>query len=85
VSICGEMASDPVAVILLLAMGFDTFSVNPTSLLRVKWVIRNFTKIRAQELLQEITEMLHPGMIRFRLEQALDEAGLGGLIRAGKA
>jgi len=51
----------------------------------VKWVIRNFSKARARELLNEVMDMVHPGMIRFRLEQALDEAGLGGLIRAGKS
>ena len=43
VTICGEMASEPVAVILLLAMGFDALSMNSSSLPRVKWVIRRFT------------------------------------------
>lgn len=85
VSLCGEMASDPAAVILLLAMEFDMLSMNSASLLRVKWVIRNISKVRAKDLLDEVIGMSHPGMIRFRLEQALEEAGLGGLIRAGKA
>jgi phosphotransferase system, enzyme I, PtsP len=84
VSICGEMANDPVAVILLLGMGFDTLSMNAGSLLRVKWVIRNFTLQRARELLQEVLVLENPTMIRVHLERALDQAGLGGLIRAGK-
>ena len=43
VSICGEMASDPLAVVLLLAMGFDMLSMNSASLPRIKWVIRSIS------------------------------------------
>lgn len=84
VSICGEMASDPLAVILLLAMGFDTLSMNSVSLPRVKWVIRNITLKEARKTLSEVLEMLHPADIRFHLQKALTQQGLGGLIRAGK-
>ncbi|WP_338152356.1 putative PEP-binding protein, partial [Sulfurovum riftiae] len=37
VSICGEMAGDPAAAMLLLAMGFDSLSMNATNLPKVKW------------------------------------------------
>lgn len=84
VSICGEMTSDPVSIILLLAMGFDMLSMNSTSLPRMKWVIRNFTLAYARKLLSEVLEMDNAALIRFHLEKALDQAGLGGLIRAGK-
>ncbi len=84
VSICGEMASDPVAVILLLAMGFDSMSMNARSLLRIKWVVRNFSLSQARKLLHDVMQIENPAMIRLHLEAALDEAGLGGLIRAGK-
>jgi phosphotransferase system enzyme I (PtsP) len=84
VCICGEMASDPVAVILLLAMGFDTLSMSATRIPRMKWVIRKFTMARAIRLLDEVLTMDDPIEIRCHLELALEEAGLGGLIRAGK-
>lgn len=84
VSICGEMAGDPVAVILLLAMGFDTLSMSATRLPRMKWVIRKFTMTRAIKLLDEVLVMDDPIEIRCHLELAVEEAGLGGLIRAGK-
>lgn len=84
VSICGELAGDPVAVILLLAMGFDTLSMSATRLPRMKWVIRKFTMARAIKLLEEVLLMDDPIEIRCHLELALEEAGLGGLIRAGK-
>lgn len=83
VSICGEMAGDPASVILLLAMGFDSFSMSASSLSRMKWVIRQFTMKKAQKLLQEVLEMESAVMIRCHLELALERAGLGGLIRAG--
>ncbi len=84
ISICGEMASDPAAVILLVALGFDALSMSAASLPRVKWVVRNFTVEQARTLLAEVREMNHPTMIRCHLELALEQAGLGGLIRAGK-
>lgn len=85
VSICGEMASDPLAVILLIAMGFDTLSMNSASLPRVKWVIRNLAIANARKILAEVLEFEHPAEIRFHLQKALEEEGLGGLIRAGKS
>lgn len=84
VSICGELASDPMAAVLLLAMGFDTLSMSARSLLRTKWVIRKFSLTHAQQLLQEVLKMDDPVEIRCHMEAALDDAGLGGLIRAGK-
>jgi len=84
VSICGEMASDPVAVVILIALGFDSLSMNACSLLRIKWVVNNICYTKAKKLLEEVLIMDNPSIIRLRLEQALDEAGLGGLIRAGK-
>ncbi len=85
VSICGEMASDPLSVILLIAMGFDTLSMNSASLPRVKWIIRNLAIANARRILAEVLEFEHPAEIRFHLQKALEEVGLGGLIRAGKS
>lgn len=84
VSICGEMAGDPLAAILLLAMGFDGLSMNATRLLRIKLVIRKFTLKRAKQLLDEVLTMDDAFEIRSHIEMALEEVGLGGLMRAGK-
>lgn len=84
VSICGEMAGDPAAVVLLVAMGFDSLSMSSSSLSRMKWVIRQFTLQKAQKLLEEVLAMESSVMIRCHMELALEKAGLEGLIRAGK-
>ena len=57
VSICGEIAGDPHAAILLLAMGFDALSMNANQLLKVKYQIRNFTMKSAKKLLSAVLQM----------------------------
>ncbi len=84
VSVCGEMAGDPAAAILLLGMGIHSLSMSVSSLLRVKWVIRNLSRERASEILSEVLVMENVHEIRHYLNERLEEAGMGGLIRAGK-
>lgn len=84
VSICGELAGDPAAVMLLVAMGFDSLSMNASSVGRVKWIIRNISKKKAATVLQEVLSMESGVMIRCHMELALERAGLGNLIRAGR-
>ena len=40
VSVCGEMASDPLSAVLLIGLGYRTLSVSPPALPRVKSVVR---------------------------------------------
>ncbi len=84
VSICGEMAGDPVVALLLLAMGFDALSMNSASLLRIKWVIRSFSLNESRQILADVLGMENPSEIRLYLQEILQNQGLGGLIRAGK-
>ena len=84
VSVCGEMAGDPAAVLMLLAMGISSLSMSASSLLRVKWVLRSFSRRSAKNLLQQALTMEDPKAIRRLLSLALERKGLGGLIRAGK-
>ncbi len=83
VSVCGEMAGNPRAALLLLAMGVDSLSMSASSLLRVKWVIRQVSRSRAQQLLEDVLTMETATEIGQHLGDALVEEGLGGLIRAG--
>src|SRR4029453_4403282 len=40
VSVCGEMASDPLSAVLLMGLGYRILSVAPPSLPLLKWVVR---------------------------------------------
>lgn len=81
VSICGELAGDPGAAILLMAMGFDVLSMNATNLPKVKSVIRGVTFERAKQLLAEVMRMSNGDLIRDHITRELREAGLTRLIR----
>jgi phosphotransferase system enzyme I (PtsP) len=85
VSICGEMASDPLAVILLIAMGFDCLSMNSSGLPRIKWIIRSIAIANARKILAEVLEFEHPAEIRLHLQKALEAEGLGSLVRSGRS
>ncbi len=83
VTVCGELAGDPMGAVLLLGMGIDVLSMSAGSLPRIKWVIQSFQQTDARQLLVAALECRRPMQIRTMLSQALEERGLGGLIRAG--
>ena len=84
VSVCGEMAGDPLAALLLLAMGVDSLSMSAASLLRVKWVIRTFEHTTARKILNEVLALEDVHAVRALMHKYFEEAGLGGLVRAGR-
>ena len=81
VSICGELAGDPGAAILLMAMGYDVLSMSATNLPKVKSVIRGITFERAKGLLAEVMRMSNGDLIREHIARELRETGLTRLIR----
>lgn len=84
VSICGEIAGDPMGVVLLLGMGVHSLSMGAGSLLRVKWVIRSMSRSRAREVLSVAMQCENAACVRRLLLETLEEVGLGGLVRPGK-
>ena len=80
VGICGEMAGDPAAAVVLLAMGFDSLSMNATNLPKVKWLLRQISKRMATELLEQLMTMDNPQVIHSTLQLALRNLGLGRMI-----
>jgi phosphoenolpyruvate-protein phosphotransferase (PTS system enzyme I) len=49
VSVCGEMASEPLSVVLLIGLGYRSLSVGPPALPLVKWVIRMVPESAARD------------------------------------
>ncbi len=83
VSVCGEMAGDPAAVLALMGLGVNSLSMSASNLPRVKWVIRSFTQDEARDLLQQAWLLEEPRAIRELYNSVLEQGGLGGLIRPG--
>ena len=54
VGMCGEMASDPRAIPLLVGMGLDELSMNPSSIPKAKKVIRSISKKEAENLVTDV-------------------------------
>jgi phosphotransferase system enzyme I (PtsP) len=81
VSICGELAGDPAAAVLLLAMGYDMLSMNATNLPKVKSVIRSISMTHAKSLLASVMTMETSQQIRAFLEDELVAAGVSHMLR----
>ncbi|MHC4646443.1 MAG: phosphoenolpyruvate--protein phosphotransferase [Planctomycetota bacterium] len=57
VSICGEMASEPEYILLLLGMGFRTFSLAPPMIPEIKQVIRSVTIEECNKIARKVLTM----------------------------
>ena len=84
VSVCGELAGDPLGVMALLGMGIHVLSMSVGSLLRAKKVIMSFSSAELIELFEQALAMPDALMIRDMYASKLEERGLGGFLRAGK-
>lgn len=85
VSICGELAGDPAAAMLLVAMGYDVLSMNATNLPKVKSVIRGIELVQAEKLLDEVMKLPDAFQINACIERYLKEAGITRLLRPSAA
>jgi len=57
VAVCGELAGNPLATVLLTGLGVDELSVSPTRLLPVKNAIRNLSTTEAQRVARAVLAM----------------------------
>ncbi|MCZ6830055.1 MAG: phosphoenolpyruvate--protein phosphotransferase [Gammaproteobacteria bacterium] len=80
VSICGELAGNPAAAVLLLAMGYDVLSMNATNLTKVKKAVRNVTLEQAKNALSAVMQLDSARQIEEYLQQFLLDSGLQGFI-----
>ena len=70
---CGEMASDPYAAVILTAMGIDELSMSAPSIPKVKEKIRSINISDAKKYLAEILAMDDGDEIREYLHRVIDE------------
>ncbi len=73
VSICGEMAGDPLATTLLLGLGLDCLSLSPGLIPEVKEVIRAIHAEKARQVADECLAMDTGAEVRQHLEDVVGE------------
>jgi phosphotransferase system enzyme I (PtsI) len=56
VSVCGEMASEGLSIVLLIGLGYRRLSVAPPALPLVKWVLRSVPEAAARRAAEEALE-----------------------------
>ncbi|SBS36587.1 Phosphoenolpyruvate-protein phosphotransferase [Marinomonas spartinae] len=83
-SVCGEMAGDPMGAIILMAMGYDVLSMSSTSLPKVKAVIRNISMDQAQNMLDQVIHLTHADAVTQTMTRLMREANIERLVRPAK-
>ncbi|MGK4424461.1 phosphoenolpyruvate--protein phosphotransferase [Yersinia enterocolitica] len=84
VSLCGEMAGDPMGALLLVGLGYRNLSMNGRSVARIKYLLRNIDLVDAQALAERVLNAQMTTDVRHLTAAFMERRGLGGLIRGGK-
>jgi phosphotransferase system enzyme I (PtsI) len=72
VSVCGEMASEPLFAVLLIGLGFTNLSVAPPALPLLKWLVRTVPASVAREAANAALEAADPAEVTTILRAALE-------------
>ncbi|MFK8018805.1 MAG: phosphoenolpyruvate--protein phosphotransferase [Pseudomonadales bacterium] len=83
VTICGELAGEPGAAILLMAMGYDALSMNAASIPKVKQAIRSVSKAQAEEMQLKAMQLEDGEMIAGYVQAKLDKLGISQYLSPG--
>jgi phosphotransferase system enzyme I (PtsI) len=73
VSMCGEMAADPYAAVVLLGLGLDGFSMSAIAIPEIKRIIRSVTLAEAEELAGSVLSLKSQHEVDRRVRQWLEE------------
>ncbi|HUF70909.1 MAG TPA: phosphoenolpyruvate--protein phosphotransferase [Longimicrobiales bacterium] len=73
VSVCGEMAGNPLAVFLFLGLGISALSVGPSTLTETKKVIRSIPAAAARASVAKVMSARTPDEVVMTLREGLEE------------
>lgn len=80
-SLCGEMAADPIAVVLLMGMGIKRLSMSAAKLPKVKYLIRAMSYTDSQQILQQALTLESNEAIRQLVNAHLEKIGFNEYMR----
>lgn len=80
VSVCGELAADPLGMALLTGLGVDSFSAAPHFVPAVKHLLRQLNAGVCKRIADEAVAGAEPGEIRAMLQDMMDRSVGGELL-----
>ena len=84
-SLCGEMAADPVALVLLMGMGIKRLSMSAAKLPKIKYLIRSMSLIQSQQVLNQALTLESNDAIRALVNEHLEQIGFHEFMRNQQA
>jgi len=84
VSLCGEMAGDPMGALLLIGLGYRNLSMNSRLVARIKYLLRQVDLADATALAEQALKLQMTSEVRQLTAAFLEQRGLGRLVRGGK-
>jgi phosphotransferase system enzyme I (PtsP) len=81
VSVCGEVAGDPLGAVVLLGLGYENLSMSANSLLKVKSMLNQVSKSEARSLARRALRMSDASSVSVFLSDALNRPELSKLYR----
>lgn len=73
VGMCGELAGNPLATVLLVGLGLDEFSVVPSALPEIKKIIRSVSYSQAQKFASEVLKLRTTEEVRACLRNYIEK------------
>jgi phosphotransferase system enzyme I (PtsI) len=77
---CGELAGNPLATLLLLGMGLQEFSMSPSSVPKIKKIIRRVAYEEAKNIAEKALSMDQAEEIKDYLMSCLEALELSYLL-----
>jgi len=81
ISVCGEVAGDPLGAVVLLGLGYENLSMSANSLLKVKSMLNQVSKSEARTLAKRALRMSDASSVSVFLSDALNRPELSKLYR----
>ena len=84
VSVCGEMASEPLCTLLLLGLGYRVLSASPGALPLLRWIVRQIDISAAQVAGEQATAAATTGAVASVLSEHMGQYVDLDLLEAGR-
>lgn len=84
VSVCGELAGDPVGASLLVGLGYHQLSMNTRNVAKIKYLLSRLPYAHLVTQAKQMLTLDHPDEIRAATEAFLAAQGLEALVKVGQ-